>query len=241
MSTLSNKELYVLSSNTYSNMLNITKSKNIYDCIYDTDIDNTAAVYSFCKFYNTKEILLCNEEFMEEHQTRIKFIQSFNSMKKEQQSNMILLDVVFRNIIELFYGLLKRCGYNILFQYGIHSNNLQTVIKNSNAYRDTMDGNKLLMTKEDIIETAECYKIPLVYFCVMCVMCVLLCFVVCLQYFFEFLIQLCYFFIRQFHIIWKAPKHDVMKTRSKEPHFIISHIIIIHMLTETTQVIPSVT
>lgn len=162
MSTLSNKELYVLSSNTYSNMLNITKSKNIYDCIYDTDIDNTAALYSFCKFYNTKEILLCNEEFMEEHQTRIKFIQSFNSMKKEQQSNMILLDVVFRNIIELFYGLLKRCGYNILFQYGIHSNNLQTVIKNSNAYRDTMDGNKLLMTKEDIIETAECYKIPLV-------------------------------------------------------------------------------
>jgi hypothetical protein len=162
MSTLSNKELYVLSSNTYSNLLNITKSKNIYDCIYDTDIDNTAALYSFCKFYNTKEILLCNEEFMEEHQTRIKFIQSFNSMKKEQQSNMILLDVVFRNIIELFYGLLKRCGYNILFQYGIHSNNLQTVIKNSNAYRDTMDGNKLLMTKEDIIETAECYKIPLV-------------------------------------------------------------------------------
>lgn len=162
MSTLSNKELYVLSSNTYSNLLNITKSKNIYGCIYDTDIDNTAALYSFCKFYNTKEILLCNEEFMEEHQTRIKFIQSFNSMKKEQQSNMIMLDVVFRNIIELFYGLLKRCGYNILFQYGIHSNNLQTVIKNSNAYRDTMDGNKLLMTKEDIIETAECYKIPLV-------------------------------------------------------------------------------
>lgn len=162
MSTLSNKELYVLSSNTYSNILNITKSKNIYDCIYDTDIDNTAALYSFCKFYNTKEILLCNEEFMEEHHMRIKFIKSFNSMKKEQQSNMILLDVVFRNIIELFYGLLKRCGYNVLFQYGIHSNNLQTVIKNSNAYRDTMDGNKLVMTKEDIIETAECYKIPLV-------------------------------------------------------------------------------
>ena len=162
MSTLSNKELYVLSSNTYSNMLNITKSKNIYDCIYDTDIDNTAALYSFCKFYNTKEILLCNEEFMEEHHMRIKFIKSFNSMKKEQQSNMILLDVVFRNIIELFYGLLKRCGYNVLFQYGIHSNNLQTVLKNSNAYRDTMDGNKLVMTKEDIIETAECYKIPLV-------------------------------------------------------------------------------
>ena len=144
--------------NIITNEINIYHKTDIYNCIYENELDNLVALTSLINNYvknyknisgnfipdTIKEKSLYNT-FNNSYIYLKNIITDYDNSKICSILNSNILDKIFNNTILLFNIFIKRIGYNILLRHCINSNN--------NKITD--------MNKYDIIEFCDSTKIPL--------------------------------------------------------------------------------